>query len=229
MAELSQGRIVSLKGFEKPVAIKKLLPHLTQDSSLMEMFVNEAKLAALLTHQNIVQIYELGSIEVTYCIAMDYLHGKDLRTMANKGRHRTVPVPLEFAFYIVIRIWAGLDYAHKLKDFQGNRLNVIHRDIRPQNIIVTYEGEVKIVDFGIAKAATRSSETKVGIIKGKLAYMSPEQGAGRSIDHRSAYTSSWLRKCKGKYLGQWMWLVGAGGFEPPTPCSQPGAGGSFYV
>ena len=185
MAELFQGKIVSVKGFEKPVAIKKLLPHLTSDSSLVNMFVNEAKLAALLTHQNIVQIYDLGSIEGTYFIAMEYLHGKDLRAMINKARQRAVPVPLEFAIYIVSRICAGLDYAHKLKDFQGSPLNIIHRDISPQNIIVTYEGEVKIVDFGIAKAATHSSETKVGIIKGKLAYMSPEQAAGKSIDHRS--------------------------------------------
>ena len=185
MAELFQGKIVSVKGFEKPVAIKKLLPHLTPDSSLVNMFVNEAKLAALLTHQNIVQIYDLGSIEGTYFIAMEYLHGKDLRAMINKARQRAVPVPLEFALYVVSRICAGLDYAHKLKDFQGSPLNIIHRDISPQNIIVTYEGEVKIVDFGIAKAATHSSETKVGIIKGKLAYMSPEQAAGKSIDHRS--------------------------------------------
>jgi len=185
MAELFQGKIVSVKGFEKPVAIKKLLPHLTQDNNLVNMFVNEAKLAAFLTHQNIVQIYDLGSIEGTYFIAMEYLHGKDLRAMTNKARRREVPVPLEFALYIVSRICAGLEYAHKLKDFQGNPLNIIHRDISPQNIIVTYEGEVKIVDFGIAKAATHSSETKVGIIKGKLAYMSPEQAAGKSVDHRS--------------------------------------------
>jgi tetratricopeptide (TPR) repeat protein/tRNA A-37 threonylcarbamoyl transferase component Bud32 len=185
MADLFQGKIVSVKGFEKPVAIKKLLPHLTQDSTLVNMFINEAKLAALLTHQNIVQIYDLGSIEGTYFIAMEYLHGKDLRAMTTKARKRTAPLPAEFALYILSRVCAGLDYAHKLKDFQGNRVNIIHRDISPQNVIVTYEGEVKVVDFGIAKAATHGSETKVGIIKGKLAYMSPEQAAGKAIDHRS--------------------------------------------
>jgi serine/threonine protein kinase len=185
MADLFHGKIVSVKGFEKAVAIKKLLPHLTDDTSLVNMFINEAKLAALLTHQNIVQIYDLGSIEGTYFIAMEYLHGKDLRAMSTKARKRTAPLPAEFALYILSRVCAGLDYAHKLKDFQGNRLNIIHRDISPQNVIVTYEGEVKIVDFGIAKAATHSSETKVGIIKGKLAYMSPEQAAGKAIDHRS--------------------------------------------
>jgi len=185
MAELFQGKIVSVKGFEKAVAIKKLLPHLTQDTNLVNMFINEAKLAALLTHQNIVQIYDLGSIEGVYFIAMEYLHGKDLRAMGNKARKRTAPLPAEFALYIVSRICAGLDYAHKLKDFQGHPLNIIHRDISPQNVIVTYEGEVKVVDFGIAKAATHGTETKVGIIKGKLAYMSPEQAAGKAIDHRS--------------------------------------------
>jgi tetratricopeptide (TPR) repeat protein/tRNA A-37 threonylcarbamoyl transferase component Bud32 len=185
MAELFQGKIVSVKGFEKQVAIKKLLPHLTQDTNLVNMFINEAKLAALLTHQNIVQIYDLGSIEGTYFIAMEYLHGKDLRAISNKARKRTAPLPVEFALYVMSRICAGLDYAHKLRDFQGNHLNIIHRDISPQNVIVTYEGEVKIVDFGIAKAATHGSETKVGIIKGKLAYMSPEQAAGKAVDHRS--------------------------------------------
>jgi serine/threonine protein kinase len=185
MAELFQAKITSVEGFEKLVAIKKILPHLTNEENLVSMFIDEAKLAAMLTHQNIVQIYDLGSLEGTYYIAMEFIHGKDLRTILDKSEATGLTIPLEQALHIICRVCAGLDYSHNLKDFQGNSLNLIHRDISPQNILVSYEGEVKIVDFGIAKAATKSTETRVGVIKGKLAYMSPEQASLKSIDHRS--------------------------------------------
>jgi tetratricopeptide (TPR) repeat protein len=185
MAELFQAKITSVEGFEKLVAIKRILPHLAEDEELVNMFIDEAKLAAMLTHQNIVQIYDLGSMENTYFIAMEYIHGKDLLTILSKSREERRPLPPEYALYIASRICAGLAYSHNLKDFQGIALNLIHRDISPQNILVTYEGEVKIVDFGIAKAAKRRSGTRVGMIKGKVAYMSPEQAAGQSIDNRS--------------------------------------------
>jgi tetratricopeptide (TPR) repeat protein/tRNA A-37 threonylcarbamoyl transferase component Bud32 len=185
MAELFRAKITSVEGFEKLVAIKKILPNLTQDSNLVNMFIDEAKLAAMLTHQNIVQIYDLGSMEGAYFIAMEYIHGKDLRVLSNKSKEKGLPLPLGYALYITSRICSGLDYSHNLKDFQGNPLKLIHRDISPQNILVTYEGEVKIVDFGIAKAARKSADTREGLIKGKVAYMSPEQAAGKTIDHRS--------------------------------------------
>jgi serine/threonine protein kinase len=185
MAELFRAKITSVEGFEKLVAIKKILPNLTQDSNLVTMFIDEAKLAAMLTHQNIVQIYDLGSMEGAYFIAMEYIHGKDLRVLSNKSKEKELPLPLGYALYITSRICSGLDYSHNLKDFQGNPLKLIHRDISPQNILVTYEGEVKIVDFGIAKAARKSVDTREGLIKGKVAYMSPEQAAGKTIDHRS--------------------------------------------
>ncbi len=185
MAELFQAKITSVEGFEKLVAIKKILPNLTQDKNLVNMFIDEAKLAAMLTHQNIVQIYDLGSMEGAYFIAMEYIHGKDLRVISRKAQGKKLPLPLEYALYIACRISSGLDYSHNLRDFQGNPLKLIHRDISPQNILVTYEGEVKIVDFGIAKAAKKTSDTKEGLIKGKVAYMSPEQAAGKVIDHRS--------------------------------------------
>ena len=185
MAELFRAKITSVEGFEKLVAIKKILPNLTQDSNLVDMFIDEAKLAAMLTHQNIVQIYDLGSMEGAYFIAMEYIHGKDLRVLSNKSKEKGLPLPLEYALYITCRICSGLDYSHNLKDFQGNPLKLIHRDISPQNILVTYEGEVKIVDFGIAKAAKKTADTREGLIKGKLAYMSPQQAAGKTIDHRS--------------------------------------------
>ena len=185
MAELYKAKITSVEGFEKLVAIKKILPSLTEDKNLVSMFIDEAKLAALLTHQNIVQIYDLGSTEGAYFIAMEYIHGKDLRVLATKAKERNLPLPLEYALYITCRICSGLDYSHNLKDFQGNPLELTHRDISPQNILVTYEGEVKIVDFGIAKAAKKSSDTEEGLIKGKVSYMSPEQAAGKPIDKRS--------------------------------------------
>ena len=185
MAELFRAKITSVEGFEKLVAIKKILPNLTQDSNLVNMFIDEAKLAAMLTHQNIVQIYDLGSMEGVYFIAMEYIHGKDLRVLSNKSKEKGLPLPLEYALYITSRICSGLDYSHNLKDFQGNPLKLIHRDISPQNILVTHEGEVKIVDFGIAKVARKTADTREGLIKGKVAYMSPEQAAGKTIDHRS--------------------------------------------
>ena len=185
MAEMYQAKITSVEGFEKLVAIKKILPNLTQDENLVKMFIDEAKLAAMLFHQNIVQIYDLGSMEGAYFIAMEYIHGKDLRVLAEKAKERDLPLPLEYALYIACRICSGLEYSHSLKDFQGNPLKIIHRDISPQNVLVTYQGEIKIVDFGIAKAAKKSTGTKEGLIKGKVSYMSPEQAAGKPIDKRS--------------------------------------------
>ena len=185
MAEMYQAKMTSVEGFEKLVAIKKILPNLTQDKNLVKMFIDEAKLAAMLFHQNIVQIYDLGSMEGAYFIAMEYIHGKDLRVLGGKAKERNLPLPLEYALYVTCRICSGLDYSHNLKDFQGNPLELIHRDISPQNILVTYQGEVKIVDFGIAKAVKKSSDTKEGLIKGKVSYMSPEQAAAKPIDKRS--------------------------------------------
>lgn len=185
MAELYRAKITGVQGFEKLIAVKKILPHLADEQDLVTSLIDEAKLAALLNHQNIVQIYDFGSIEGSYFIAMEYLFGKDLRTLTNKSRKKNRPLGIEYALYITSRICAGLDYAHKLKDFQGKPLNIIHRDISPQNILITYEGDVKIVDFGIAKAATQSTHTQAGMIKGKFAYMSPEQANGQVIDYRS--------------------------------------------
>ncbi|MCG6980417.1 MAG: protein kinase [Deltaproteobacteria bacterium] len=185
MAELYQAKITSVEGFEKFVAIKKILPNLTQDKNLVNMLIDEAKLAAMLTHQNIVQIYDLGSMEGTYFIAMEYIYGKDLRVLTRKAKERNLPLPIEYGLYITCRVCSGLDYSHNLKDLHGNPLELIHRDISPQNILVTYQGEVKIVDFGIAKAAKKTADTKEGLIKGKVSYMSPEQAAGKPIDNRS--------------------------------------------
>ena len=185
MAELYRAMITGVQGFEKLIAIKKILPHLATEEELVRSFIDEAKLAALLHHQNIVQIYDFGSLGESYFIAMEYLLGKDCRIIKSKAKEKNLPVELQNAIFIVSRICAGLNYAHKLKDFQGKPLNIVHRDISPPNILITYEGDVKIVDFGIAKAANQASMTQLGMIKGKVAYMSPEQAAGKTIDQRS--------------------------------------------
>ena len=185
MAELYLAKVTRDHGFEKRVAIKKILPHLSDEGNLVRAFIDEAKLAALLQHENIIQIYDFGSIEGEYFIAMEYLFGKDLRTLMSRLKSNNSSLDLESTLYIISRICAGLDYSHKLTDLQGNPLNIIHRDINPQNIFLTYEGQVKIIDFGIAKAASHNSTTHEGLIKGKVAYMSPEQALGQTIDHRS--------------------------------------------
>lgn len=185
MAQLYRAKIIGVQGFEKFCAIKMILPHLADEKELVHSFIDEAKLAALLNHQNIVQIYDFGEMESSNFITMEYLFGKDLRAILAKSRELGMPLGLEYGLFITSRVCAGLEYAHTLKDFQGKPLHIIHRDISPQNVIVTYEGDIKIVDFGIAKAATQSTATQVGMIKGKVAYMSPEQASGKPIDHRS--------------------------------------------
>jgi serine/threonine protein kinase/Tfp pilus assembly protein PilF len=185
MAQLYRAKIIGIQGFEKLIAIKMILPHLAKEKELVASFIDEAKLAALLNHGNIVQIYDFGSMEDSYFISMEFLFGKDLRAIAAKAKERNLPLSLEHTLYIISRACSGLDYAHKLKDFQGKPLSIIHRDISPQNIFVTYEGDVKLLDFGIAKAASQSTITQYGMIKGKVAYMSPEQAAGKFIDQRS--------------------------------------------
>lgn len=185
LAELFQSKVTGAQGFEKLIAIKTILPHLAQENELISCFIDEAKLAALLNHQNIVQIYDFGDIDGTFYIAMQYLFGKDLRRVLDRAKEKEISIDLGYSLYITSLICSGLGYAHNLKDLQGEELRLIHRDITPQNIIITYDGDVKIVDFGIAKAAARSTLTQVGTIKGKVAHMSPEQASGQSIDHRS--------------------------------------------
>ncbi|HLG22265.1 MAG TPA: protein kinase, partial [Candidatus Manganitrophaceae bacterium] len=185
MAELFLAKQTGLSGFEKVVAIKRILPHLTQGEEFVNMFINEAKLAALLSHQNIVQIFDLGSVDQSYYIAMEYIMGRDLRTLLNQAKAKKLPISIGDILLIVSKICSALDYAHRKKDLHGNDLHLVHRDISPQNILVSYEGEVKLVDFGIAKAAMGGQETKTGVLKGKLAYMSPEQAWGKPVDRRT--------------------------------------------
>ncbi len=186
MAELYRGKIVGAQGFEKIVAIKKILPHLVDQDEFVKAFIDEARLAAFLQHPNIVQIYDFGEMADTYFISMEYLAGVDLKTVLKKAKEESKPLKLALSlFYILPQICYGLQYAHTLKDFSGEPLNIIHRDLGPQNIFITYNGEIKLIDFGIAKASSHDATTYVGSLKGKLAYMSPEQASGKEIDYRS--------------------------------------------
>ncbi|HSP07798.1 MAG TPA: protein kinase, partial [Acidobacteriota bacterium] len=185
MAELFKAKRKGVEGFEKILAIKKILPHMSDNEEFITMFIDEAKLAAQLSHHNICQIFDLGKIENSYYIAMEYVHGKDLRAVLKAAHSRSKTIPVELAILITSKICSALDYAHRKRGVNGQPLNLVHRDVSPQNILISYEGDVKLVDFGIAKAATKVHVTQHGALKGKLLYMSPEQAWGRSVDRRS--------------------------------------------
>ncbi|HEX3556031.1 MAG TPA: TonB family protein [Thermoanaerobaculia bacterium] len=185
MAEVWQARMRGVEGFQKTVAIKRILPHMTDNAEFVGMFIDEAKLAAQLSHPNIVHIYDLGKIGRDYYIAMEYVEGKDLRSLLNAGRRRDLPLPLALSLMIAARVASALDYAHRKRDFEGRELSLVHRDVSPQNVLLSYDGDVKLCDFGIAKAVSKASQTQMGALKGKLQYMSPEQAWGRAVDARS--------------------------------------------
>jgi len=185
MAEVFKAKRGGVEGFEKIVALKRILPHLSDNKEFLDMFVDEAKMVAGLAHPNIVQIFDLGRIEKSYYIAMEYVHGHDLRTIMKRAREKGLRMPLDLSLRVVSQVCAALEYAHRKKDERGQPMEIVHRDVSPQNILLSFEGEVKLVDFGIAKAATKASNTDRGALRGKLLYMSPEQAWGRTIDRRS--------------------------------------------
>ena len=185
MAEIFLARQEGLEGFEKTICIKRIRPHLSSQPGFVRMFLNEAKLAAQLTHPNIAQIYDLGRINESYFIAMEYIAGRDMSRIIPKADKAGIPFPMIYALRIASNVCEGMNYAHKKTDAYGNELHVVHRDVTPENIIVSWDGTVKIVDFGIAKANTQIEQTRAGEIKGKLSYMSPEQAMGKHLDHRS--------------------------------------------
>jgi serine/threonine protein kinase len=185
MAELHLARQEGIAGFEKTVVIKRVLPHLAEYRDFATMFLDEARIAAKLSHPNIVQYFDFGEADGSYYIAMEYLAGEDLTAIARAGRKRDRRLPEVLAAYIMAAACDGLHYAHTLVDESGRALNIVHRDISPSNIFVTYQGEVKVLDFGIAKAEGKLSRTRTGLLKGKYLYMSPEQVRGEPLDGRS--------------------------------------------
>ena len=185
MAEVFKAKMFGVEGFEKIVAIKRILPEVAEDAEFIKMFVDEAKIAVKLQHPNVVQIFELGKIDGSYFIAMELINGKDIKTIRKRLKRVDILMPVEQSAYIISQVCDGLDYAHRKTDEKMNPLNIVHRDISPQNMIVSYEGTVKLIDFGIAKAKSKSTKTQVGMLKGKFSYMSPEQVSGQPIDRRS--------------------------------------------
>lgn len=186
MAELFKAKRKGVEGFEKTVAVKRILPSVAEDREFIDMLIDEAKIASQLSHPNIVQIFDLGKKEDSYFIAMEYVHGKDLRTILKTLSFREKLLPFELSSYIVMKICDALYYAHNKKDNTGKPLKVVHRDVSPQNILISYDGDVKLTDFGVAKASTKLHQTVVGQIKGKMLYMSPEQSKGsKEVDFRS--------------------------------------------
>ncbi|MCB9572430.1 MAG: serine/threonine protein kinase [Kofleriaceae bacterium] len=184
MAEVFLARQRGLEGFDRRVAVKRILPHLSERPDFVQMFLDEARLAARLSHPNIVHIYEFGKVDDDYFIAMEYVEGVHAGQLIKLAGKEQLPA------VVVARIGAdaasALAYAHRLEDADGTALSVVHRDISPQNIMISFDGVVKLVDFGIAKAAAGAGEgTRPGVVKGKYAYMSPEQTVGKPLDGRS--------------------------------------------
>ncbi|MBF0492475.1 MAG: serine/threonine protein kinase [Deltaproteobacteria bacterium] len=185
MAEIFKGLTYDFSGIKKFIVIKRILPHIAANKEFIDMLVSEAKIAVNLSHGNIAQIFDLGKVNNDYFIVMEYVDGKTLSQIQRKSLEKAILVPLEFCIHVIAEVCNGLDYIHRRKDDSGNELSIVHRDISPQNIITSFSGNVKIVDFGVAKAASKLGEQETGILKGKFAYMSPEQAEGLEIDYRS--------------------------------------------
>jgi serine/threonine-protein kinase len=185
MAEVFLAVAHGLGGFNKLVVLKRLRPHLADEAEFRDMFLDEARLAARLNHPNVVQSYEVGEGHGSYFIAMEYLEGQPLNRVIDELRVRGRRLDARLAAKIVSEACAGLQHAHDLRDYDGTPLRIIHRDVSPHNVFVNYDGQVKLVDFGIAKAVNSRADTEVGVLKGKIAYMAPEQAAGEAIDARA--------------------------------------------
>ncbi|MEZ4394585.1 MAG: serine/threonine-protein kinase [Polyangiales bacterium] len=182
MAEVFRGESTSVAGFKKQVAIKRVLSHLASNEKFIRMFLDEARLSARLTHTNIVQVFDIGHVENTYFIVMEFIDGLNLKHVIEHLRARHQSVPMHIAAHIASKVCEGLFYAHELTDSEGRPLNIVHRDISPPNVLISKRGEVKITDFGLAKAAVAVEKTEPGVVKGKFSYLSPETALGRDAD-----------------------------------------------
>lgn len=185
MAEIYRAKTFGAAGFEKEFAVKMILPALADDKEFVGMFINEAKIAVSLYHANIVQVFDLGEMDAQYYIAMEFVHGKDLLDVLARCAQLDLKIPFNLVLHIAMEFLKGLDFAHRAKNSYGEELNIIHRDVSPSNVLMSYSGDVKIGDFGVAKAAIQRNMTESGTLKGKVGYMSPEQVIGEDIDSRS--------------------------------------------
>src|SRR4051794_38882564 len=184
MADVLLARTEGIEGFERHVVLKRIKPEHAKDQRFIRMFLDEARVAATLHHQHVVQVHDIGESEGEYFIAMEYLHGEDVRTILSTASKMRQHVPLGCAMAVVSAAAAGLHYAHERRGADKRPLGIVHRDVSPSNVLVGYDGSIKVVDFGIAKASMRQ-ETRSGSLKGKVSYMSPEQCKGAEVDRRS--------------------------------------------
>jgi serine/threonine protein kinase len=185
MATVHRALERGIEGFERVVALKRLLPHLAADATFIKSFVREAKLASILNHVNIVQIFELGRVGTQYFISMEHIEGRDIRQILRHARKVAGPPPIHITVGLLLQLCEALDYAHHKVDDAGQPMGLVHRDVSPSNVLVTTAGQVKVIDFGIAKAQSAQLRTQTGRVKGKLAYMAPEALAGKDLDARS--------------------------------------------
>ncbi|MDX2055583.1 MAG: serine/threonine-protein kinase [Polyangiaceae bacterium] len=185
MAEVFRAESAGLEGFKKTVAIKRVLPHLSEKKQFIGMFLDEARLSAHLSHSNCVQVFDIGVGDNTYFIVMEYVDGSDLKGIIEYQKKVGKLLPVEEACLICVRICEGLAYAHELRDSDGESMHIVHRDMSPPNVLLTRHGEVKIVDFGLAKANSQLEHSEPGIIKGKFSYLSPEAALGQEVDART--------------------------------------------
>ena len=219
IAELGQGGMATVylavalgqSGFRKLAVVKLLRPEIAVDDEFVQMFLDEAKLCARLSHPNIVHTYDVGVDEVGHLMAMEYLDGVSLHAAVAKLSRKGGPFNFPMQCRVLLDVVEGLRYAHELKDYDGRSLEIVHRDVTPHNIFVTYDGQVKLLDFGIAKAATSSVRTATGVIKGKLTYMAPEQARGEPVDPRADLYA----------VGVMLWEAVTGRRRWPTGLSQP--------
>ena len=185
MAEVWKGKASSLRGFEKLVAIKRVLPSLSRNKKFISMFLDEARLSLYLNHANVVQTFDIGMAENAYFIVMEWVDGTNLKGLMSVASELGFRIPPEQAVFITIEVCKGLSHAHNRKDPKGRPLAIVHRDVSPPNVLLSREGEVKLVDFGLAKAASQITSTDPGIVKGKFSYLSPEAAHGQTVDGRA--------------------------------------------
>ncbi|WP_437594764.1 serine/threonine protein kinase [Sorangium sp. So ce1000] len=185
MAEVFLAESAGIEGFKKQVAIKRVLPHLSEKKRFIAMFLDEARLSAHLSHSNVAQVFDIGVGDNAYFIVMEYVDGADLKAVLESMRKAGRTLPVESAVFITAKLCEGLTYAHELKAADGHPLKIVHRDMSPPNVLITKYGEVKIVDFGLAKATSQLEKSEAGIIKGKFSYLSPEAAQGLEVDHRT--------------------------------------------
>jgi len=185
MAEVHLGRLMGPSGFERVVVVKRILPHLAREAAFVDMFLDEARIVAKINHKNVIQVSELGREADELFLVMEFVEGESLGGFMRRHWGNEREIGFELAAYIVSEACAGLHAAHELKDEDGRPQEVVHRDVSPQNLMVTYDGQVKVLDFGIAKAVDRSARTSTGTLKGKVEYMSPEQCKAQPLDRRS--------------------------------------------